>query len=221
MIIYLKSELAKYKYEANLYKERIHYTFIENLEHENAQLLDEKNTLTEKLQTMKEELLKTRMQMKEDKTKEQQLMERFDSIFTEKIEVITKVAKNQIQKILKDERAEFEKVMTKLLSKITLLEKEKIQVKHIPKSGMIYDETFTQLDEQINQIIVQSLEYEKNLNRKFKILDTMEEKLKKLEIDIENVKVFGVEGHVVKECLNPRMPLQVYASPHKIEREES
>lgn len=221
MIIYLKSELAKYKYEANLYKERIHYTFIENLEHENAQLVDEKNTLTEELQTVKEELLKTRMQMKENKTKELQLMERFDCLFTEKIEATTKAVKNQIQKTLNEERIEFEKNMTKLLSKITLLEKKKIQVKDVPKSGTMHDETFTQLDEQINQIIVQSLEYEKNLNQKFKLLDTMEGKLKKLEIDIENVKVFGVEGRVVKECLNPRVPLQVYSSPHMIEREES
>lgn len=230
MIIYLKSEVAKYKYEADLYKERIHYTFIENLEYENAQLEDENKALIEKLQTMEEDLLKVRQQINNGKVDEQQVVERFERLFAEGIEGAVETLKRQIEKLTDYERAESDEIITHLLTKITILEqylrKEKSISNNISTSsamgkGTIHAETLAKLDEQMNKILVQSIEYEKNLDSKLKMLNRMDEKLEKLEIDIENVKVFGVEGRVVKDSLSAQAPLQVYLETHMIEREES
>ena len=49
MIIFLKAELTKYEHKVKQYKDSYHYSVIENLEQENAQLIKEKNELTKKL----------------------------------------------------------------------------------------------------------------------------------------------------------------------------
>ena len=52
MIIFLKAELTKYEHKVKQYKDSYHYSVIENLEQENAQLTKEKIELTKKLNEM-------------------------------------------------------------------------------------------------------------------------------------------------------------------------
>ena len=54
MIIFLKAELTKYEHKVKQYKDSYHYSVIENLEQENAQLTKEKIELTKKLNEMQQ-----------------------------------------------------------------------------------------------------------------------------------------------------------------------
>ncbi len=58
MIIFLKAELAKYKYEVKKYQDSYHYSVVENLEQENIQLTNEKNELAEELVKLNQEFEK-------------------------------------------------------------------------------------------------------------------------------------------------------------------
>ena len=53
MVISLKSEVAKYKNQVDLYKDSDHYSLLAELEQENIQLIDEKNELSKKLLELK------------------------------------------------------------------------------------------------------------------------------------------------------------------------
>jgi len=56
MIIFLKAELAKYKFEVKKYKDSYHYSLAEKLEQENIQLANEKNELAKELYKLNQEL---------------------------------------------------------------------------------------------------------------------------------------------------------------------
>ena len=58
IIIFLKAELAKYKYEVKKYQDSYHYSVVENLEQENIQLTNEKNELAEELVKLNQEFEK-------------------------------------------------------------------------------------------------------------------------------------------------------------------
>ena len=55
MIIFLKAELTKYEHKVKEYKDSYHYSVIENLEQENAQLTKENNDLRKQLHEMQRE----------------------------------------------------------------------------------------------------------------------------------------------------------------------
>ncbi|MBE1556786.1 hypothetical protein [Sporosarcina limicola] len=65
MIIFLKAELAKYKYEVEKYKDGYHYSLVEELEQENLQLTNEKNELSEELYKLNQEFEKRTRDYKE------------------------------------------------------------------------------------------------------------------------------------------------------------
>ncbi|AMQ05004.1 hypothetical protein [Sporosarcina psychrophila] len=58
IIIFLKAELAKYKYEVKKYQDSYHYSLVENLEQENIQLTNEKKELAEELVKLNQEFEK-------------------------------------------------------------------------------------------------------------------------------------------------------------------
>ena len=58
MIIFLKAELAKHKYEVKKYQDSYHYSVVENLEQENIQLTNEKKELAEELVKLNQEFEK-------------------------------------------------------------------------------------------------------------------------------------------------------------------
>jgi len=58
IIIFLKAELAKHKYEVKKYQDSYHYSVVENLEQENIQLTIEKRELAEELVKLNQEFEK-------------------------------------------------------------------------------------------------------------------------------------------------------------------
>ena len=54
-------------------------------------------------------------------------------------------------------------------------------------------ETLMQLDHQIKEILAKSLDYEEKLDAKFFVINTLEKKLDMLTVEIEGVKIPGVE----------------------------
>ena len=60
-------------------------------------------------------------------------------------------------------------------------------------------ETLMQLDHQIKELLVKSLDYEKKLDAKLLIVNTLEHKLNQLTVEIDDIKVFSVEKRVLEE----------------------
>ncbi len=60
-------------------------------------------------------------------------------------------------------------------------------------------ETLIQLDHQIKEIVAKSLDYEEKLDAKLLVVNTLEEKLDQLTDEIDGIKIFSVEGRVLKE----------------------
>ena len=58
MIIFLKAELAKYKYEVKKHQDSYHYSLVESLERENLHLMNEKKELAEELVKLNQKLEK-------------------------------------------------------------------------------------------------------------------------------------------------------------------
>jgi hypothetical protein len=65
IIIFLKAELAKHKYEVKKYQDSYHYSVVENLEQENIQLTNEKKELAEELVKLNQEFEKRTSEYKE------------------------------------------------------------------------------------------------------------------------------------------------------------
>jgi len=60
-------------------------------------------------------------------------------------------------------------------------------------------ETLMELDHQIKELLVKSLDYEEKLDAKLLIINTLENKLDQLTVEIDDIKVFSVEKRVLEE----------------------
>lgn len=296
MIIFLKAELAKYKYEVKKFQDSYHYSLAEELERENVQLTNEKNELSKELLKLTQELEKRTSDDKERIQLQGMLGKRYitsiDTVWRTKTDIqpinkqLTEVLKklkdggntsqyryrkhdrqvstlleklsdnkttieqleyklvNVIQeankevhtqleklKITNKERTQFEKVRQRLVKEvegknktimklqyemsnlkaqneknkeaISMLEKN-MDLKNDRQSGIgpisstptIDTDTLMQLDHQIKELLAKSLDYEGQLDAKLLVLNTLEHKLEQLAGEIDDIKVFSVEGRV-------------------------
>ena len=300
MIIFLKAELAKYKYEVKKYKDSYHYSVIENLEQENSQLTNEKNELSEELYKLKQELVK----QTNDHKKNALLLEMNGKRYTTSINTLWKTKTDvqpinkqltEVVKKLKDgantnqywyrkhdrqvssfhkkladnkttikqleyklfeliqetnkqvhfqiekldntikERTESEEMRQHLLQEIEgknnaiwKLQHEIVELKEqnakqsdaiselekslnqksedhvgidsfsLTSTPTIDIETLTQLDHQIKELLVKSLDYELKLDAKLLIINSLEHKLDQLSVEIDGIKVFNVGNRVLE-----------------------
>jgi chromosome segregation ATPase len=56
-----------------------------------------------------------------------------------------------------------------------------------------------QLDHQIKELLAKSMDYEEQLDAKLLVLNKLEHKLNQLTVEIDDIKVFSIEGRVLKE----------------------
>ncbi|MER2090139.1 MAG: hypothetical protein ABS920_10390, partial [Sporosarcina sp.] len=63
----------------------------------------------------------------------------------------------------------------------------------------IDSEALIQLDHQIKELLAKSVDYEEKLDEKLLILNSLEQKLNQLTVEIDGINVFDTEGRVSKE----------------------
>jgi chromosome segregation ATPase len=284
MVIFLKAELAKYKYEVKKYQDDYHHSLVEALEQDNNQLMNEKNELSEELFRLNKELIKRTIDYKErihllemecekyitsidalQKTKTdlwttnkqfteaiQNLKDGLDTnqhndkqnfslnskiaeykttieqLEYKLVDLIQNTNKQLYSKLEKldmtnQERKHSKKVNQHLLKEIIVknktirkLQLELSDVKEQHKQLLIENslrqknviststptieaETLLQLDHQIKKVLAQSLDYEEKLDAKLLVLNALEQKLDQLTVEIDDIKIFSVEGRVLKE----------------------
>ncbi|WP_318616265.1 hypothetical protein [Sporosarcina sp. YIM B06819] len=285
IIIFLKAELAKYKHEVRKYQEGYLQSLIENLEHDNVQLIEEKNELAEELFRLNKELVKRtsdykeRIQFHETQSKKQlmsidTLQQAKNDLWTtnqQLTDVIKKLKVGLETKQYNDQQAyslhskieeykttieqleykivdhmhdankhlqskidkfattyqqrnksdKVKQLLLKELAKkqhtIDKLQQELIDVKaQLDKRAFeislkkdqpttsastpaLDPEILSQLDQQIRKILAQSLDYEEQLATKQLVLHTLEQKLDQLTVEVDDIKIFGVSGQIVKE----------------------
>lgn len=285
MIIFLKAELAKYIHEVKKYQEGYPQSFIENLEHDNVQLIDEKNELAEELFRLNKELVKRtsdykeRIQFHETQSKKQLMsidtlqltkndlwttnqqltdvikklkvgletkqyndqqayslhskieeykttIEQLEYKITGQIQGANKHLQSKVDQLAKinQQRNQSDKVKQLLLKElaqknhtIDKLQQELANVKEqhdklVIEISQRHDqpttnssipaldpEILSQLDQQIRKILAQSLDYEEQLATKQLVLHTLEHKLDQLTVEVDDIKIFGISGKIVKE----------------------
>lgn len=219
-IIYLKAELAKYKNEVHKVQGDYYYSLSENLAYDNEQITAEKNELTEDLFRLNKELVKRTSEYKERihsyeiQSKKQSdtidALQQTKSVLT-MIEQLEYRLANQLS-ITNQERSESDKVKQYLLQEIDEKNKMIKQLRHelsviqeqydelVAKNDkpMIDTETLRQVDHQIKKILIQSIEYEEQLAVKLLALHTLEHKIDRLTVEIDEIKIFGFSGQISK-----------------------
>lgn len=68
-----------------------------------------------------------------------------------------------------------------------------------PFSSTIDSKTLTQLDHQIKKLLVQSVDYEKELDAKLLVLHALDHELSQLSAEIDTIKIFSIGGKFLKE----------------------
>lgn len=300
MIIFLKAELAKYKYEVKKYQDSYHYSLAEKLEQENIQLTNEKNELSKELyklnqdferqssdykkyvqlaglkgkryitsidtvwktktdlQPINKQLTEVIKKLKDGVNTNQYWYRKHDrqvSSFHKKladnkttieqlefklVDIIyatNKQVHSQIEKLdsTNKERSQVEEIRQHLLKDIeeknntigklqheivelkeqnkkqndaVRIREENVNQKNDLQAGIdsltskstptIDTETLMQLDRQIKELLVKSLDYEEKFDAKLLIINDLEHKLNQLTVEIENSKVFSVEERVLE-----------------------
>ena len=83
----------------------------------------------------------------------------------------------------------------------------KLNQKNDSQAGMDYHsstptidtETLIHLDHQIKEVVAKTLDYEEKLDAKLLVVNNLEQKLDQLTDEIDGIKIFSIEGRVLKE----------------------
>ena len=261
MIIFLKAELAKYKQEAQKYKDSYHYSLVERFTEENEQLLHENKMLMEKLHKVSEAFDKQSIKYHELEAKNKEHIATINSLQTTKIDLqtintqlteviyqlknkptpppsknrkhdkqiaalhskighyqttIEKLESRLIQllqevhqqwltqvEMTSHERNQYETRQQQLVQEIeeknTMIDNLQHELVNVKRQQIDITPAIDELDQQIAKLLAQSIAYEQQLNAKSLVLNTLEQQVDQLTLDINPLTASPIKNGAKKE----------------------
>ncbi|GLC89513.1 hypothetical protein [Lysinibacillus piscis] len=179
MIIFLRAELAKYKSDMKRLKDSDYYSFVLRLERENIELLSQQKELLKQKKSYEKEIQNYRetIQRREEQRKKQ--MASIEGLLKEMTDLRTENTTLRMEN--------YDVSIAKLESTLHQFMQDICKQLQDTQQKLLSTEPH-QMEQQMQAIFIQALEFEEQLQRKLQLLEHMDQQLKHLANKIQTTR---------------------------------